>query len=540
MRKFIGGCLLVCVLPAVVVAGDNRSVAAALNSITKTELKGYAGLLSSDAFEGREAGARGGRAAGIYVVSRLEKIKALHPGGEGRSYYQEFGNGYRNILAYLPGRDAALKREYILVCAHYDHVGYGTRRNSYGPIGYIHNGADDNASGTAGLLEVAEAFARLKPPPRRSVLFAFWDAEEKGLLGSEHWVRRPTVPRSRVRLVWNIDMIGRLRKGRVEVHGTRSGKGLRRFISEYNNQPGLRLDFKWVLPRESDHNTFLESGIPAIMLHTGKHADYHRPSDDANKLNIPGMQKLARLTFQLAYNSAEAGELPAFRRAVFADATRDRRQLVAPLPPPPMRLGVSWDGRAAANGVLRVVSVEAGSPASRAGLRVGDRIDRFAGIPVRGGTQFRQLVMSAVNPVRIVVDRNGAAKPLQLTARLVGTPRRVGISWSTDECEPGTVILRRVVRGSPADAAGLKVGDRIYAVAGKPFRDSDDFRDRIAAANHKELTLSVERQGNVHVVRLRLDWDRLRPVVAPRPRREIRVRPGISLKLPSPGNRFHR
>jgi len=482
---------------------SHAAVSSAVESITGKELKGHAGVLSSNTYEGREAGARGGKAAGLYIISQLKKIDALQPAGVDGSYFQPFGRGYRNILAVLPGSDSRLKREYIIVCAHYDHVGYGTRRNSYGPIGYIHNGADDNASGIAALLELTEAFAGLKQPPKRSLVFVFWDAEEKGLLGSAHWVRRPTVPRKRVRLVLNLDMIGRLRKGAVEIHGSRSGRGLRRLISENNPEESLKLNFQWNLPRESDHNSFINAGIPAVMLHTGKHRDYHRPSDDAHKLNTPGMHHLTRLTFQLAYAAAEADALPPFRKQGPQETETDRQRLVIPVPQQPLRFGVAWNPQRAKKNIIEVTGVERGSPAARAGLHIGDRIVRFQGVPVRSELQFRQLVMSARNPVRITVRRGNDRPPLKLTARLKGNPHRVGVFWNIDDAEPGTVVLRHIVRHSPADLSGLRVGDRVYAVNGKPFDTSDEFRERISAADDK-LVLRVERAGFVRTVRLDL------------------------------------
>jgi Peptidase family M28/PDZ domain len=492
-------------------AADSKALSAALKSITVKGLKNHASTLAADFFEGREAGSRGGKAAGAYIVTQLQKYKQLRPAGDRKSFYQAFGNGYSNILAVLPGADAKLKNEYVVISAHYDHVGYGTEQNSNGPIGYIHNGADDNASGTASLLQIVAAFAGMDERPRRSLLFVFWDAEEKGLLGSLHWVRNPTIPLKQVRLVLNMDMVGRLRQGKVEVHGIRSGSGLRRFVCEHCLEPGLRFDFRWEIPEESDHYSFIHAFVPAMLLHTGKHSDYHRPSDKANKLNVPGMQTMSRLTFRLAYSAANADSLPTFRRRCFQEGESERRTWYAPMPDPPARLGLSWDSPRTMPGkpakdTIQVVSVSASSPAAAAGLRPGDVITHFANTRVRNSTHFRQLVMAAVNPVAVTVSRPGVDKPLKLTVRLNGQARRVGISWSDDDAEPGVMVLRRVLSGSSGDVAGLRLRDRVYAIDGKRFRSSREFRDRLAEAKNG-TKLTVERKGNIRVVELRFSTE---------------------------------
>ena len=145
------------------------------------------------------------------------RIQPAAPDGD---YFQPFLPESRNILVRLPGSDPDLKREYVVIGAHYDHVGRGNSRNSRGPIGQIHNGADDNASGTSALLELVDAFCSLDVAPKRSLLFVFWDGEEQGLLGSQYWISAPTVPLEQIRLVINIDMIGRLRDNRADVFGT--------------------------------------------------------------------------------------------------------------------------------------------------------------------------------------------------------------------------------------------------------------------------------------------------------------------------------
>ena len=188
------------------------SFTSAVETIHKRELHEHCEVLASDTLEGRETGTHGGEAAGAYIAGVLRKEKHIVPAAADGDYFQPFPPNSRNILARLTGGDAALSREYVIVGAHYDHVGYGNSRNSRGPIGYIHNGADDNASGTAALLELVDAFNSLDIRPKRSVLFIFWDGEEEGLLGSKYWMTSPTVPLDRIRLVFNIDMIGRLRR----------------------------------------------------------------------------------------------------------------------------------------------------------------------------------------------------------------------------------------------------------------------------------------------------------------------------------------
>jgi acetylornithine deacetylase/succinyl-diaminopimelate desuccinylase-like protein len=165
-------------------ASELQAVREACNTITSSELQRHVDVLADDSFEGREAGSRGGQAAGGYLVQYFEQNGLAGAGVDG-SYFQPFGNGCRNILGMIRGSDPELQDEVIIIGAHYDHVGYGTRRNSFGPLGYIHNGADDNASGTAALLEVMQAFSKLPEPPRRTVVFAAWDGEELDQLSDD-------------------------------------------------------------------------------------------------------------------------------------------------------------------------------------------------------------------------------------------------------------------------------------------------------------------------------------------------------------------
>src|SRR3954452_2191527 len=194
-------------------AVNNAFYAAAMESITADELYHYVEVLADDVYEGRASGSRGGHAAAQWLIQQLRPFQ-LTPAGNNGGYVQTFSNDCRNILALQPGDDPQLQNEVILVGAHYDHVGYGSANNSYGPIGKIHNGADDNASGTSAVLETLETFARSGLKTRRTILFVFWDGEERGLVGSRYWLSHPTLPIDRVKLDITLDMVGRLREER--------------------------------------------------------------------------------------------------------------------------------------------------------------------------------------------------------------------------------------------------------------------------------------------------------------------------------------
>jgi hypothetical protein len=409
------------------IADEPADLGPAKETITAAELQDLVGTLADDVFEGRGVGTRGGRAAAQYIVKELRKT-SLQPAGTKGDYFHACDRGGRNILVMLPGTDPTLKDQFIVIGAHYDHVADGRMGHANGPIGRIHNGADDNASGVAALLETIEALSEAKLDTRRSILFAFWDGEEMGMLGSKRWFRAPTIPTTSIKLGVNIDMIGRLRDRRLEVDGTRTGYGLRRFVSR-NNDPSLYLDFSWELQANSDHWSFVEHQIPIVMLHTGLHPDYHRPSDDADKINRQGLESVTRYLLDIIVTAANADTLPAYRTA-----------------------------------------------------------RRFDSLATQKSRQQRDAATSRG-------DWPGVAPP------------RLGITWRTDEAEPGSVYLTHVAASSPAATAGLAAGDRVYAVNDQPFTNEGDFRDTVYGlldASATEFTLLVETRGHTRTLVVRL------------------------------------
>lgn len=487
--------------PAAQATERSAGYMAALESIHRTELHGHAGFLADDARGGREPGTPGSRESADYLTDRLAEIGLQGAGPDG-GFVQPFDPNFRNVLAILPGTDRQLRQEYVVIAAHYDHVGLGTKQNSRGPLGEIHNGADDNASGVSGVLELAEAFTMLGEPPRRSILFALWDAEEKGLLGSAHWVAQPTVPLDRVVFVCNLDMIGRLRGDRVEIYGSRSAYGLRRLVSTQNEAAEFLLDFSWEMEPNGDHWPFFDRGIPGVMFHTGTHDDYHRPSDDVDRLDFEGIERVSRLVFRVAHEVANADAAPAFREPSRRETEAVRRGLHAPPPPSSGRLGIAWQDEP--GGAVSISRIVAGSPAEQAGLKAGDRVVSVGGQPVRSTDDLAGSLMEAASPAVVGVGRRELELPLEISIPLVGPPTRLGITWRTDEAEPGTVIVTSVAAGSPADRAGLIAGDRIYQVGGHDFATDAGFAE-LARTLPGPLTVTIERDGRLRVVEILVD-----------------------------------
>jgi Peptidase family M28/PA domain len=211
-----------------------------------------------------------------------------------------------NVVGVLRGADSALKEEVIVIGAHYDHLGFGR----YGTMdrnaeGEIHHGADDNASGTAVMLSLAARFARSRPAPARTLVFVAFTGEELGLYGSRHFVAHPPVPIAAMKAMINLDMVGRMKDNRLSVNSADSAKEFRAMIGRAAQ--GLEIEMK-ASGGGSDHVSFHNQKIPAIHFYTGMHADYHRPSDTWDKLNVAGMVKVSDLVFSLVKELASTRE----------------------------------------------------------------------------------------------------------------------------------------------------------------------------------------------------------------------------------------
>ncbi len=412
----------------------SSSYLAALESISAQDIQEHVDFLADDALEGRECGSSGGRRAAEYLRRELKNLHIRGAGDNGR-FEQPFDPGYRNILGIVQGSDPQLKDEIVIIGAHYDHVGYGNEDNSAGPIGQIHNGADDNASGTSMLLELAEALARMPKNPRRTILLAFWDAEEVEMLGSRYWIANPTVPSEQVVAAINLDMVGRLRDNLLTVYGTRTGYGLRKLMSRQNGIRGLKIDFSWEMEDDSDHYTFFEAGIPVLFMHTGLHDEFHSPRDDANLIDKRGMQRVARLVFHVLRDLAERPETPGYRKMAVNETEEQREQLADYMPADrepaqreqryvkvdladnPMQLGITFREDDAEPGVIILTSVAPGLPAMAAGLQRGDRIYQVGGNEFVDGDAFLEMIGGKADTLRLVVERDGRLRTFILRIR---------------------------------------------------------------------------------------------------------------------------
>ena len=467
----------------------------ATDSITESELKRHIEFLASDTLQGREAGMQGNYAAGAYIVDQLRKSN-VPPVTSGEGYFHYFHPNFRNILAVIPGSAPQLKNEFILVGGHYDHVGFGNRTNSRGPFGVVHNGADDNASGTAGVLEVAQALASLETKPKRSILIAFWDGEEKGLLGSRHYVDYPAVPLSKIRFHFNADMIGRLRPEGLEISGWQTATACRQFLSEQNTD-GLNLHFMNTYKPESDHWPFFERRVPSMMLHTGKHPDYHRPSDDTHLLNMDGVRTVSRFMLRCTVAAANADTLPAVRNWSKEAAESFAQRFKRPIDDQPSRLGVTYNATLAKEGTIRLTSIAAGSPADIAGLQVDDDVLAVGKSLTSKSDDFRSLVMSA--PAKTVFEIQRAESELEIPVTLRGNAALFGFRWIMHDAEPGSAIVTHTVAESPAVTAKLRPQHRIRSVNRQTFTTRGDFESLLINA---EIPISLEAElgGNIETL----------------------------------------
>ena len=331
----------------------------------------------------------------------------------------------RNVAALLPGSDPTLADEVLIIGAHYDHLGLGGE-GSLDPdaFGVVHNGADDNASGTSGLIEIARLLSQSDRRTARSVLFLAFTAEEKGLWGSSHYVRNPLLPIAQTVAMLNLDMIGRLEGRTLVVEGVGTAEEWTDVLLAANQSTARPLSIA-VTPDgfgPSDHSSFYGEGLPVLHFFSNTHVDYHRPSDDWDKVDIEGLGQIVDLVSEVAFDVA--GVSGSDERIAL---TRVEPDLAAAHGQDPSSsttgggygpyLGTIPDMVPVDFG-LRLTGVREGSPAADAGIRGGDIVVEFAGREI-GDIYTYTYALQDHEPgdaVEIVVLRDG--ERLTLTAVL--------------------------------------------------------------------------------------------------------------------------
>ena len=429
--------------------------------------------LASDELEGRRTGTPGAERAGQYIAKEFKRL-GLRPGvqtAQGANgnkaksdYLQHFSFAYRgkdnvhgaapvqptrepvtltgaNVIGILEGSDPVLKNEAIVIGAHYDHLGRGGSGSLAQREGGIHHGADDNASGVAGIIELARTFTAQRPKPRRTIVFIAFSGEEEGLLGSDYYVNHPVVPIANTIAMINLDMIGRLKNRNLIIGGVGTAQEWRSMIETANLWQGMTVtaagsttqgnglpvvvaangrpivtndsskSFVLTLNDDgfgpSDHASFYKKQIPVLFFWTGTHEDYHKPSDTADKINYDGETMVLGMIGRIVRALDANDKRPTYAVAKSESTGRTGfRVYLGTIP-----------NYADTNEGLLLDGVRDDSPAAKAGLKAGDRVVKLAGRNVRNIEDYTAALgeMKAGQEYEIEIVRGTERLKLKLT-----------------------------------------------------------------------------------------------------------------------------
>ncbi len=378
--------------------------------------------LADDAREGRGVGTAGLDAAAEYIARQFRLAGLIPAGSEG--YFQTFtidstapaaahsglgGTAVKNVVGLIPGR-GTLADQTVVLGAHYDHLGFGGA-NSLDPdsVGVVHNGADDNASGTAALMEAARVLSTRASENMRTILFAAFTAEELGLIGSDYYVKHPVRPNESTYAMLNFDMVGKLSDNNLIAMGTGSAQEMPSLIDSINTRNGLVISKSEDPWGSSDQTSFYGAKIPVLHLFTDTHTDYHRTTDDWDKIDYDGAARVAWFASDLAWSLAT-------RRSdlTFVEVPQQVRAMASGHG---ASLGTIPDMSSSPGGV-RLNGVRAGGPAEQAGMRAGDILIQLGEHEVKD-LYGMTAALSEYYPgdeVKLVVIREG--QRIELTATL--------------------------------------------------------------------------------------------------------------------------
>ena len=385
--------------------------------------------LAADSLQGRKTCSAGFETAARYAEGRLSAAGA-RPAGDSGTYRQHWSVGTTtmatqagiaacatfNVIATIPGR-GNLAGQYVVVGAHLDHLGTGPFGSLSGDTGLVHNGADDNASGSAAVIELARLTARDRTRrdarPRRTVVFGLWSGEEEGSLGSAYFVRSLPVPKDSVIAYLNFDMVGRLREGRLMALGVTSAAEWPALLDSAHAAPlVLRASGDGWGP--SDHASFYAGKIPVLHFFTDLHEDYHRPSDDAAKINAEGIVQVADFAAGLIRRLDDRSRL------TFVEVAPPAPAAVASGRSRPS-LGTIPD-MAEEPGGVKLSGVRAGSPADSAGMRAGDVLVGIGEATIANLQDFQDALMTHSAGDRVEIRYRRGDQLIRVMVTLGGRP----------------------------------------------------------------------------------------------------------------------
>lgn len=314
----------------------------------------------------------------------------------------------QNVVGYIPG-SGSLSNEYIVVGAHYDHLGWGGEGSgSLDPDAHaIHNGADDNGSGTAAILELAEYFTiQLNDNEnRRGIIFIAFGGEEEGLLGSSHFAENPPVKIENIAAMLNLDMVGRMEENKLVVGGTGTSPLWNELLHNLNSD-SLQLSFDEEGYGSSDHQSFYLKDIPVLFFFTGAHKDYHRPSDDIDKINFIGLKKITNYVKRITEFLITAENRPGFQKVESERKSRGGFAVYVGTIP-----DYTYEGKG-----MRLNGIREKGPGGKAGLKAGDIILKFGKTEILSIYDYMYALQDAKPdvPVEVIIDREGTQLPLTI------------------------------------------------------------------------------------------------------------------------------
>ncbi|HET8804540.1 MAG TPA: M20/M25/M40 family metallo-hydrolase [Aequorivita sp.] len=388
--------------------------------VKSVSMKEDVSILANDSLNGRKTGSEGERKAAQYIAKRFEELGLQPKGTDG--FFQKFTfkaskNPHQeaeftsekndstetaeNVIAYLDNN----AENTIVIGAHYDHLGMGGESSLYREGEEIHNGADDNASGVAMMLHLADSLKKKDSPKNNNYLFIAFSGEEEGLLGSNYFVKNPTIDTKKITYMINMDMVGRLNSEKtLAVYGLGTSPILKQTVTANAGDLKITENESGVGP--SDHTSFYLADIPVLHFFTGQHEDYHKPSDDTEKVNFEGMEIVSNYIFRIIKDLDSQKKLP-FRK------TKNESEVV---PDFKVTLGVVPDYLFSGKG-MRIDGISEDRPAQKAGLQKGDIVVKMGEFEVTDMMSYMKSLskFEKGQTAIVTVERNGSQKEVEVT-----------------------------------------------------------------------------------------------------------------------------